>query len=458
MRNTRKSLLTLGLIILLLGTVGLSAAVAATNLLVFVEAQFDNTNGVDGLAGAFWPAVSPDGKHVYVASFDDNAVAVFSRDPVSGALTFVEAQFDGVGGVDGINGAEGIAISPDGKHVYVAGAGDDAVAVFRRDSTSGALTFVEAKFEGVGGVDGLKKALFVTVSPDGKHVYVAGFDDNAVAVFSRDPTTGQLSFVEALENGGTDSQGNTIDGLIGPISIAVSPDGKHVYVDGPGDSAVTLFNRDATTGRLTWVKTLRDGDPDGHGHIIDGLDGSTSVTVSPDRTCVYVAGFFDDAVAVFKRNTVTGDLTFVEALKDGGTDSRGNLIDGLNGARAVAVGPVGFFLYVTGTEDNAITAFRRNATTCRLTYLETRKDGVGGVDGLNKARGAAVSPEGTHLYVASELDNAVAVFRTPPPPVRAVGGYGEPLSPLALLAPWLLLTVFTAAGAVGALMLRQRRV
>jgi 6-phosphogluconolactonase (cycloisomerase 2 family) len=36
--------------------------------------------------------VSPDGRHVYVAGQLDNAIAIFARDPLTGALTFVEAK------------------------------------------------------------------------------------------------------------------------------------------------------------------------------------------------------------------------------------------------------------------------------------------------------------------------------------------------------------------------------
>ena len=50
----------------------------------------------------------------------DNAVAVFSRNATTGALTFVEAKFDGVGGTDGLAGATGVSLSADGEHVYVA--------------------------------------------------------------------------------------------------------------------------------------------------------------------------------------------------------------------------------------------------------------------------------------------------------------------------------------------------
>src|SRR5262245_5322219 len=113
----------------------------------------------------------------------DNAVAVFARDPASGRLGFVQAQVDGSGGVDGLGGAWLVAVSPDGASVYVAGASDDAIALFRR-GPGGALTFVEAKSDGVGGVDGLDEARGVTPSPDGAHLYATGMNDHAVAAFA----------------------------------------------------------------------------------------------------------------------------------------------------------------------------------------------------------------------------------------------------------------------------------
>ena len=95
--------------------------------------QKDGVNGVDGLYGANSVTVSADGKHVYVAGRSDNAVAVFSRNSSTGTLTYVEMQKDGVWGVDGLDGAHSVTVSPDGKHVYAAANIDDAVAVFSRD-------------------------------------------------------------------------------------------------------------------------------------------------------------------------------------------------------------------------------------------------------------------------------------------------------------------------------------
>jgi uncharacterized repeat protein (TIGR01451 family) len=120
-------------------------------------------------------------------------VAVFSRSSTTGALTFMEVQKDGVGGVDGLFAAASVAVSPDGKHVYTASIGDDAVAVFSRNSTTGALTFVEAHQDGVAGVDGLDGASSLAASPDGKHLYATGQIDDAVAVFSVATTTNSTS-------------------------------------------------------------------------------------------------------------------------------------------------------------------------------------------------------------------------------------------------------------------------
>ena len=60
--------------------------------------------GVSGLSGADDVGVSPDGDNVYVASFRDNAVAVFARDPMTASLTFLQEERDGVNGVDGLAG------------------------------------------------------------------------------------------------------------------------------------------------------------------------------------------------------------------------------------------------------------------------------------------------------------------------------------------------------------------
>src|SRR5207237_735584 len=94
----------------------------------------DNTNGVDGVGGAAALALSPDGAHLYAAGKLDDALAVFARDSASGALSFVEVDRQAVDGVDGLDGVDAVAVSPDGTHVYTAAAnGEGCWAGCRRE-------------------------------------------------------------------------------------------------------------------------------------------------------------------------------------------------------------------------------------------------------------------------------------------------------------------------------------
>ena len=153
----------------------------------FVEVHKDGANGIDGLEALNSITVSPQGKHLYVTSPVDNAVSAFSRDIFTGSLTFVEVHKDGEAGVDGLRGASSAAVSPDGGHVYVAGSQDNSIAIFSRDISTGALTFLESHTDADGSGGKFNKVKFVTVSGDGSHIYTT--DYNSIRVFSRDSSS-----------------------------------------------------------------------------------------------------------------------------------------------------------------------------------------------------------------------------------------------------------------------------
>ena len=72
------------------------------------------------------------------------------------------------------------------------------------------------------------------------------------------------------------------------------------------------FNRNTTTGAITQpAGTAGCVSETGAGPCADGhgLDGPNSVAVSPDGKSVYVASSGSDAVARFNRNTTTGAIT-----------------------------------------------------------------------------------------------------------------------------------------------------
>lgn len=225
-----------------------------TGSLTFIETLEDDVNGVDGLFGAVHVAVSQDRKHVYVTGQIDDAVAVFSRDSATGKLAFTEVHFDEENGVDGLDEAFDVKFSPDGAHLYITGGEDDALTVFSRNSITGSLTFVEMQKNGVQGVNGIDNPGEINFSPDGKFVYVSSHLSDAVAVFSRKSESGALTFVDVKKN-----KMDNVQGLDYVPSLAVSPDGNHLYAVGREDNAVSVFERNSNTGTLTFLEFHKDG-------------------------------------------------------------------------------------------------------------------------------------------------------------------------------------------------------
>ncbi len=321
-------------------------------------------------------AVSPDGKSVYVASINSHSVVRLNRNPTNGAITQPAGSAgcvseDGTGPCadgHGLGFPVGVTVSPDGKSVYVASY-PWYVARFTRNTTTGAIT-QPAGSAGCVSQDGsgpcalgygLGGAYDVAVSPDGKSVYVAAYADDRVARFNRNTTTGALT----QPGGGAGAVYGT--GLDAPFGVAVSPDGKSVYVASFLSDAVARFNRNTTTGALTQPAlpagcvtedvSSTNGCADGH-----GLDGAHGVAVSADGKSVYVASSNSDAVARLTRNTTTGAIT--QPAGTAGCVSEtgaGPCADGraLNGPSGVSVSLDGKSVYVASFNSYAVARLNR---------------------------------------------------------------------------------------------------
>ena len=352
--------------------------------LTFVDLVQDDVDGVEGLLASENVAVSPDGRHVYASGFFDASVAAFERDPATGALTFLEAEFEGVGGVSGLGFAREIVVSPDGANVYVVGETDNAIVGFTRDPTTGLLTFLQT----LAGVPG-NPSLALAISPDGLNLYATG---NDFVNLSRDPATGLVAFREIA----SDAAGG---------GVAVAPNGRHVYL--VDSRFVVIFDR-ASDGDLTFQAQLED-DVD-----VDGLSGVRSVAVSPDGATVYTVGPGDAALAAFARNPVSGLLSLADIEVDGVGG-----VSGLGQAREVAVAGDGSAVYVTRT--GGLVAFSRNPDSGGLRFVEDIPNGLPNALGLSPT-GLAASPDGRHVYTASGGENAVVALASAP-----FAPVGEPL-------------------------------
>ncbi len=353
------------------------------------------------LDGAFALAVSPDSRNVYVAT--ENGIAVFDRDPGTGALE-QKAGADGCisptgsGGscATGVavdagttiasstpeEGSSAITVSPDGANVYLAASDSNSIAVFRRAPLTGTLTQLSGtagcvSATGSGGScatgRGLTNPTGVTVSPDGRFTYVASLS-GSIAIFARDAFTGALTQLAGTAGcvtatGAAGCAAAPSGSIRNPTEIAIPADGEFAYVTSSSQEVLSsgglvTFDRDVATGGLTYVTCIGSNFPPclppGRG-ILD----LTSVALSPDGANTYTAsnpgGFaaYNGGVASFDRSAAGGAVTQKPGVAGCVTNNgfggqfgspAGACADGrgLNGSHAVAVAPDGMNVYEVG--------------------------------------------------------------------------------------------------------------
>ncbi len=418
--------------------------------------------------------VSPDGVSVYVAAINSGAIDVLDRLPDGSIVqkpgTAGCISNNGTGGAcfdgAGLSGVRGLAVSPDGTSVYGAAYVTDAIAILDRDA-NGALTQKAGTAgcisdNGTGAcVDGtaLNGAAAVAISPDGTSVYIAAQDNDAVVAFDRasDGALTQKAGAAGCITLVAQAPCATGAGLDEPRGIAVSRDGKSVYVASGVSDTLTVFDRaiDGTLTQKPGATGCLDDGGDAPCADVTGLDGAFGVTVSPDGFNVYAASQFSDAVTVFDR-AADGALT-QKPLTAGcvsNDGSAGACADGdaLDGARNVALSPDGLSAYVASDDADAVTVLDRAADGGLTQHVApagcVSNDGTNGTcadgAGLDGAFGVAVSPGGTSAYVVSQFANAVSVFDRepfppppppPPPPPVVPPGSPPPANPPSPLSP-----------------------
>jgi DNA-binding beta-propeller fold protein YncE len=388
-------------------------------------------------------AISPDGRNVYVASSRSNAIAVFRRNARTGKLTqrsgaagcIAAKGATGCGRARGLRGPNSVAVSADGHSVYATSLVSDAVAVFRRSRSTGALTqprgargcIAKAAVSGCATGRALDGPDVVTVSPDGENVYVGSFIGNAVAVFARNTSTGALTqpagTTGCIVNAPADGCATGL-ALAAPEGMAISADGDNVYVAAAVSNALDVFTRQPS-GALTQAT-------DGTGCIVASaltgcttgtqLSGANAVAVSPDDDDVYVTSLMSNSVTSFTRTATTGQL----AQKTGTSACVVNVLAvgcslgrAMRAPEGLAVSPGGTEVYAAAFTSGAVDVLRRSTQSGALVQKSGRAGCVFAAGppactpgrALRGVSSVAVSPDGRYLYSGAFASNAVGVFK-----------------------------------------------
>jgi len=290
------------------------------NVLDFVQRVEDDVSGVAGLGGVSAMAMSQDGRHLYVAAAGDRAITLFEVDAHSGRLQWIEAI--GVDPVETFISPSSLALSPDGGYLYTHGS--RRLAIFRRDETTGRLTL--ASTDGVGGDGGT-----MLFSPDGLYLYRA--QGSQIRVSRRDPATGAVTLIQTFSSVPPASATlATSRNSGGRDAIAMSPEGRYVY--GFVNGLVVTLQRDADTGELSHAGSL----------AIDSTRDA-ALTISSDGRFAYLVSEREGALYAFSRNTESGALTQQQRWSDRA---------GLGGAVAVSIDADDELVFAAGSTDGAV--------------------------------------------------------------------------------------------------------
>lgn len=232
---------------------------------------------------------------------------ILSFNTSSKSLNHITTKTDGK-----IDKAIDVAVSEDGQFVYVAGfssgSSENDLVVFKRDLTNGTLSAVQS----VPNSFSLLRVYALLLSSDQKNVYALEEDGDKLSVLSRDSETGMLSEVQnirAVDFPETNISGTTV--------LAESNDGKYILVSG-GDLTLSVFKREADTGRLEFVN-LYEIEPDvSFGYEVRDLK------FSPNSNSFYIAG--PSGIAVFSFNESSGDISFLWSENGFTNDALGTLV------------------------------------------------------------------------------------------------------------------------------------
>ena len=281
------------------------------------------------------------------------SVSAYAIDRVSGRLTSINTV-SAMGA-----GPAHVSVHPAGRHVFVANYGGGSVAVLPIRPDGGLGPATDSKLhQGVVGATRATNAPpgsfaisghnsphahMIQSDPSGRFVIATDLGLDLILIWRFDESAGRLTPADppsiALPSGD------------GPRHFVFHPNARWLYSIQEEASTIVLFDYDAANGRLTTRQTISTL-PKGFA----GTNFTSGIQLSADGRCLYAANRLHDSIAWF---TIGPDGTLTWAGEEW---TRGDY------PRSVEFDPTGAFLYSLNQRSDAITCFRVDRPTGRLTF------------------------------------------------------------------------------------------
>ncbi len=313
----------------------------------YLGETFQYQDGTYGLAGTTGICFSPDKKYIYAGA--QYTLSVFSYDSVTGNTTFLKAYKDQDDGISGIYGCTNLAISPDGKFLYVTSSFKGTVALFERSIETGLLNFITTFNDNDNNIQWFNNVFALDITANGKFIYFTT-NDGEILAYSRDTVTGYITYLQVIHE---------LDpgGLLWPESVRLSNDNNFLYVSATVfENAVSVFKVNEETGLLTFVQKKVNG---------ESPPASIAIEISHDDAFLYLLS--ESRLSVFSRNKQDGTLTFKEDI----TNKAGRT-QGMSGSYSLTVSPDDKNIYTISSGDTSFVTFSRNMATNEFRFVNAQ--------------------------------------------------------------------------------------
>lgn len=253
-------------------------------------------------------------------------------------------------------------------------------------------------------VSQLPNAAQLTVSHDGKTLYLASEAEKGVIQALRIGANGELTELNQVASGGA-----------GPVYVSLTPEGRHLLVANyvSGSIAVLPVKADGSLGEAT--DTHQDQGEPGAAKPEAAVEGSFAVSdhngphahmiaADPSGKYVFSTDLGLDRIYQYRFDKQSGKLTpneppFINASSKGA------------GPRHFVFTPKGDGLLLINEESSTLTWYALDQATGTLKEGKTISSLPKEYKGTSFAAGLALSADGQQLYVANRLHNSIAHFR-----------------------------------------------
>lgn len=351
-------------------------------------------------------AITPDGKRLYVTNAGSNSVSVIDIAPGS-PNRYKAIDTDGVAanGITNIpvgNSPKEIAISPDGTRAYVANAGSSTVTVIDIDPTSANYNKVIDADSSTPAVDAIPVGsgpYAVSVTPNGQQLYVTNITSTSVTVV--DVEAGSPTRYQVVDaNGAAAGKDIALATSANPNGVAFSPDGTRAYVTNTNLDSVTVI--DIAPGSPTRYQII---DTNPATPAVDNIpvgDAPVGIKISADGTRAYLVNSLGNTMSVV--DIAPGSPTRYQVIDTNPTTAAIDSVTGVANPLALALTPDGTRAYVSNTSNGTVTVI----------YLAATDDGFAVTTPVSYVGNGPWAPlaNGNRIYVANNFDNSVTVIDT----------------------------------------------